>query len=153
MNIEIERKFTVNKIPNKITNSFVIEQFYMLIDKDFVQRLRIFNDKKAIISLKQNCSGLKRYEFEYEIPLVDARKIISIGNFLSIKKIRHELIIDNIKWEVDQFLEKNKGLVIAEVELQNEDQKLNLPKWIEKDVTNQNKYYNYNLATNPYISW
>ncbi len=153
MNIEIERKFTVNKIPNKITNSFVIEQFYMLIDKDFVQRLRIFNDKKAIISLKQNCSGLKRYEFEYEIPLVDARKIISIGNFLSIKKIRHELIIDNIKWEVDQFLEKNKGLVIAEVELQNEDQKLNLPKWIEKDVTNQNKYYNYNLAINPYISW
>ena len=153
MNIEIERKFTVNKIPNKITNSFVIEQFYMLIDKDFVQRLRIFDDKKAIISLKQNCPGLKRYEFEYEIPLVDARKIISIGNFLSIKKIRHELIIDNIKWEVDQFLEKNKGLVIAEVELQNEDQKLNLPKWIEKDVTNQNKYYNYNLATNPYISW
>ena len=153
MNIEIERKFTVNEIPKKITNSFVIEQFYMLIDKDFVQRLRIFNDKKAIISLKQNCSGLKRYEFEYEIPLVDARKIISIGNFLSIKKIRHELIIDNIKWEVDQFLEKNKGLVIAEVELQNEDQKLNLPKWIEKDVTNQNKYYNYNLAINPYISW
>ena len=153
MNIEIERKFTVNKIPEKITNSFVIEQFYMLIDKDFVQRLRIFDDKKAIISLKQNCSGLKRYEFEYEIPLVDAQKIISIGNFLSIKKIRHELIIDNIKWEVDQFLEKNKGLVIAEVELQNEDQKLNLPKWIEKDVTNQNKYYNYNLAINPYISW
>ena len=153
MNIEIERKFTVNKIPKKITNSFVIEQFYMLIDKDFVQRLRIFDDKKAIISLKQNCSGLKRYEFEYEIPLVDAQKIISIGNFLSIKKIRHELIIDNIKWEVDQFLEKNKGLVIAEVELQKEDQKLNLPKWIEKDVTNQNKYYNYNLAINPYISW
>ncbi len=153
MNIEIERKFTVNKIPKKITNSFVIKQFYMLIDKDFVQRLRIFDDKKAIISLKQNCSGLKRYEFEYEIPLVDAQKIISIGNFLSIKKIRHELIIDNIKWEVDQFLEKNEGLVIAEVELQNEDQKLNLPKWIEKDVTNQNKYYNYNLAINPYISW
>ena len=153
MNIEIERKFTVNKIPEKITNSFVIEQFYMLIDKDFVQRLRIFDDKKAIISLKQNCSGLKRYEFEYEIPLVDAQKIISIGNFLSIKKIRHELIIDNIKWEIDQFLEKNKGLVIAEVELQKEDQKLNLPKWIEKDVTNQNKYYNYNLAINPYISW
>ena len=153
MNIEIERKFTVNKIPEKITNSFVIEQFYMLIDKDFVQRLRIFDDKKAIISLKQNCSGLKRYEFEYEIPLVDAQKIISIGNFLSIKKIRHELIFDNIKWEIDQFLEKNKGLVIAEVELQKEDQKLNLPKWIEKDVTNQNKYYNYNLAINPYISW
>ena len=153
MNIEIERKFTVNKIPKKITNSFVIKQLYMLIDKDFVQRLRIFDNKKAIISLKQNCSGLKRYEFEYEIPLVDAQKIISIGNFLSIKKIRHELIIDNIKWEVDQFLEKNEGLVIAEVELQNEDQKLNLPKWIEKDVTNQNKYYNYNLAINPYISW
>ena len=57
MNIEIERKFTVNKIPNSITNSILIEQFYMLIDDNFVQRLRLFDDKEAIISLKQNCSG------------------------------------------------------------------------------------------------
>ena len=153
MNIEIERKFTVNRLPTDIVNSIDIEQFYMLIDDNFVQRLRIFDDHKAIISLKQNCAGLKRYEFEYSIPLSDAKKIISIGNFLSVKKIRHEVLIDGLKWEVDQFLDKNQGLVIAEVELESENQKLDLPLWIEKDVTNQNKYYNYNLATKPYISW
>ena len=153
MNIEIERKFTVNRLPTDIVNSIDIEQFYMLIDDNFVQRLRIFDNQKAIISLKQNCAGLKRYEFEYSIPLSDAKKIISIGNFLSVKKIRHEVLIDGLKWEVDQFLDKNQGLVIAEVELESENQKLDLPLWIEKDVTNQNKYYNYNLATKPYISW
>ena len=153
MNIEIERKFTVNRLPTDIVNSIDIEQFYMLIDDNFVQRLRIFNNQKAIISLKQNCAGLKRYEFEYSIPIADAKKIISIGNFLSVKKIRHEVLIDGLKWEVDQFLDKNQGLVIAEVELESETQKLDLPQWIEKDVTNQNKYYNYNLATKPYISW
>ena len=153
MNIEIERKFTVNRLPADIVNSIDIEQFYMLIDDNFVQRLRIFDDHKAIISLKQNCAGLKRYEFEYSIPISDAKKIIGIGNFLSVKKIRHEVLIDGLKWEVDQFLDKNQGLVIAEVELESETQKLDLPQWIEKDVTNQNKYYNYNLATKPYISW
>ena len=153
MNIEIERKFTVNRLPTDIVNSIDIEQFYMLIDDNFVQRLRIFNNQKAIISLKQNCAGLKRYEFEYSIPISDAKKIIGIGNFLSVKKIRHQVLIDGLKWEVDQFLDKNQGLVIAEVELESETQKLDLPQWIEKDVTNQNKYYNYNLATKPYISW
>ncbi len=153
MNIEIERKFTVNRLPTDIVNSIDIEQFYMLIDDNFVQRLRIFNNQKAIISLKQNCAGLKRYEFEYSIPISDAKKIIGIGNFLSVKKIRHQVLIDGLKWEVDQFLDKNQGLVIAEVELESETQNIDLPEWIEKDVTNQNKYYNYNLATKPYISW
>tara|TARA_A100001011_G_scaffold141359_1_gene149445 strand:- start:129 stop:590 length:462 start_codon:yes stop_codon:yes gene_type:complete len=153
LNIEIERKFTVNRLPTDIVNSIDIEQFYMLIDDNFVQRLRIFNNQKAIISLKQNCAGLKRYEFEYSIPISDAKKIIGIGNFLSVKKIRHQVLIDGLKWEVDQFLDKNQGLVIAEVELESETQNIDLPEWIEKDVTNQNKYYNYNLATKPYISW
>ncbi len=60
---------------------------------------------------------------------------------------------EGLKWEVDEFLGDNKGLVIAEVELENENQTIELPKWIGLDVTNQNKYYNYNLALNPYISW
>ena len=153
MNIEIERKFTVNELPSNISNSFLIEQYYMLIDDNFVQRLRIFDKQKAIISLKQNCSGLKRYEFEYSIPLNDVKKIIELGNFLNVKKIRNEIVIGHVKWEVDEFLEKNDGLVIAEVELESENQKIDLPKWINKEVTNQNKYYNYNLATKPYISW
>ena len=75
MNIEIERKFTVNKIPDNITNSIRIEQFYMLIDDNFVQRLRLFDDKEAIISLKQNCSGLKSMSLNIQYQYLMQKKL------------------------------------------------------------------------------
>tara|TARA_Y100001970_G_scaffold18125_1_gene20364 strand:- start:414 stop:875 length:462 start_codon:yes stop_codon:yes gene_type:complete len=153
MNLEIEKKFLIKKLPKNIKKSIHIEQYYMLIDKYFVQRLRFFDDKKSIISLKQNCSGMSRFEFEYEIPLPDAKKITSLGKFPNIKKIRHIIMHKGLKWEIDEFLGDNKGLMIAEVELDNEKQTIELPKWVSSDVTNQNKYYNYNLALNPYILW
>ncbi len=153
MNLEIERKFLVKELPKNIQKSIHLEQYYMLIDKYFVQRLRFFDNKKSIISLKQNCSGMSRFEFEYEIPLSDAKKIISIGEFLNIKKIRHIIMVDGIKWEIDEFLDKNKGLIVAEVELESEVQDINFPNWIDCEVTDQKKYYNYNLALNPYILW
>jgi len=153
MNIEIERKFLINKIPENCKKSIHIKQYYMHIDDNFVQRLRFFNNEKAIISLKQNCAGLSRYEFEYEIPLSDAKKIVSISNSNFTEKIRHIIYFDSIKWEIDEFLGDNKGLLIAEVELESEGQHITLPDWIDSEVTNQNKYFNYNLALKPYISW
>ena len=153
MNIEIERKFLINQIPKNFDNKFHIKQFYIHVDDKFVQRLRLFNNEKAIMSLKQNCSGLSRYEFEYEIPLKDAEKIVSIANACFIEKVRHIIYFDSIKWEVDEFLGNNKGLIIAEVELEHETQEIKFPDWIGKEVTNQNKYYNYNLALKGYISW
>ena len=153
MNIEIERKFLINKIPENCKKSIHIKQYYMHIDDNFVQRLRFFNNEKAIISLKQNCAGLSRYEFEYEIPLSDAKKIVSISNSNFTEKIRHIIYFDSIKWEIDEFLGDNKGLLIAEVELESEGQHIALPDWIDSEVTNQNKYFNYNLALKPYISW
>ena len=77
MNIEIERKFLIKCIPSDINNSIHIKQYYLYIDENFVQRLRLFNNKKSILSIKQNCEGMSRYEFEYEIPINDAKKIIS----------------------------------------------------------------------------
>ena len=153
MNIEIERKFLINKIPENCKKSIHIKQYYMHIDDNFVQRLRFFNNEKAIISLKQNCAGLSRYEFEYEIPLSDAKKIVSISNSNFTEKIRHIIYFDSIKWEIDEFLGDNKGLLIGEVELESEGQHIALPDWIDSEVTNQNKYFNYNLALKPYISW
>lgn len=153
MNIEIERKFLINKIPENCQKSIHIKQYYMHIDDNFVQRLRFFDNEKAIISLKQNCAGLSRYEFEYEIPLSDAKKIVSMSNSKFTEKIRHIIYFDSIKWEIDEFLGENKGLLIAEVELESEDQNIMLPDWIDSEVTNQNKYFNYNLALRPYISW
>jgi CYTH domain-containing protein len=153
MNIEIERKFLIKKIPENCEKSIHIKQYYMHIDDNFVQRLRFFDNKKAIISLKQNCAGLSRYEFEYEIPLLDAKKIVSMSNSKFIEKIRHIIYFNSIKWEIDEFLGDNKGLLIAEVELESENQDIMLPNWINSEVTNKNKYFNYNLALKPYISW
>tara|TARA_Y100001934_G_scaffold253400_1_gene318397 strand:+ start:141 stop:602 length:462 start_codon:yes stop_codon:yes gene_type:complete len=153
MNLEIERKFLINKIPDNCEKSIHIKQYYMHIDDYFVQRLRFFDNQKAIISLKQNCEGLSRYEFEYEIPLSDAQKIVSMSNSKFIEKIRHIIYFDKIKWEIDEFLGQNEGLLIAEVELDSEDQDVVLPEWVDAEVTNQHKYFNYNLAINPYILW
>ncbi len=153
MNIEIERKFLIQKIPKNLDSKFHIKQFYIHVDDKFVQRLRFFDNKKAIMSLKQNCAGLSRYEFEYEIPLEDAKKIVSITDSIFIEKIRHIVYYESMKWEIDEFLGNNKGLLIAEVELEDEKQKIKLPDWIVQEVTNQNKYFNYNLALRPYISW
>ena len=153
MNIEIERKFLIKKIPGHCKNKVHIKQYYIHVDDKLVQRLRFFDHQKTIISLKENCAGLSRYEFEYEIPLKDAQKIVSITNSKFIEKIRHIIYFDSMKWEIDEFLGDNKGLLIAEVELENENQKITLPDWIENEVTKQNKYFNYNLALRPYISW
>ena len=118
-----------------------------------MQRLRIFDNSEAILSFKQNCSGLSRYEFEYKIPLQDANKIIEISNPISIEKNRYIIEYKGLIWEVDQFLEYNKGLIIAEVELEEEKQNIVVPDWVDIEITNKKKYYNYNLALNPYFSW
>tara|TARA_B110000014_G_scaffold256293_1_gene239214 strand:+ start:445 stop:912 length:468 start_codon:yes stop_codon:yes gene_type:complete len=153
MNIEIERKFLIKEIPKNCEQKIHIKQYYIHVDDKFVQRLRFFDNQKTIMSLKQNCAGLSRYEFEYEIPLEDAKKIVSMTNSIFIEKIRHIMYYESMKWEIDEFLGNNKGLLIAEVELEDENQKIKLPDWIVKEVTNQNKYFNYNLALRPYISW
>ena len=70
-----------------------------------------------------------------------------------IEKNRHIFTYDNLKWDIDEFKGNNAGLVVAEIELDNEKQSIKLPKWINREVTNQNKYYNFNLALKPYILW
>ena len=153
MNLEIERKFLVNSLPNNGSKKIHIRQYYLSINDRMVQRLRFFNQKKSIISFKENCSGLSRYEFEYEIPFDDAKKMVEIMKPDSIEKIRHIIEYESIKWEVDEFLADNKGLIIAEIELKNEEQDIKLPDWIDYEISNDSKYYNYNLALNPYNFW
>ena len=153
MNIEIERKFLIKNIPNNKQNCFHIKQYYLSISEKIVQRLRVFDNSKAILSFKENCSGITRYEFEYKIPLQDANKIIEISNPIFIEKNRHIIECDFLTWEIDEFLGNNQGLIIAEVELEKENQKIALPDWVGIEVSNEKKYYNYNLALNPYILW
>jgi len=153
MNIEIEKKFLVKRIPLEIEDTIDIKQYYISNNKNIVQRLRIFNGKEAIISFKQKTSSISKYEFEYNIPLDDANKMIEILDVPFIHKSRHIIYIDSIKWEVDEFLDQNKGLVIAEVELKTENQTINIPDWVDTEVTDDNRFYNYKLAINPYSLW
>ena len=153
MNIEIERKFLIKELPLVFEETIHIKQYYLSNNKNMVQRLRIFNKENAIMSFKEKTSKMSKYEFEYNIPLEDANKMISIADVPFIDKKRHIIHIDSLKWEIDEFLDKNKGLIIAEVELRSEDQSINIPNWIDKEVTNDKKYYNYNLALKPYTLW
>ena len=153
MNIEIERKFLIKELPLVFEETIHIKQYYLSNNKNMVQRLRIFNKENAIMSFKEKTSKISKYEFEYNIPLEDANKMISIADVPFINKKRHIIHIDSLKWEIDEFLDKNKGLIIAEVELETEDQSIKIPNWIDKEVTNDKKYYNYNLALKPYTLW
>ena len=153
MNIEIERKFLIEELPLKFEETIHIRQYYLSNSQNMVQRLRIFNQEKAIMSFKEKTSKISKYEFEYTIPLKDANKMISIADVPFIDKKRHIIHIDSLKWEIDEFLDKNKGLIIAEVELKTENQSISIPNWVGKEVTDDRKYYNYNLALKPYILW
>ena len=154
MAIEIERKYLVdiNKLP-KLNNGFVIKQGYISTTNNTVVRVRIKNTK-AYLTIKGENNGMSRTEFEYEIPLNDANNMID--NLCSkpiISKVRYEIKHHNHIWELDIFEEENKGLIVAEIELQNENEKFELPIWIKQEVTNDNKYYNSNLIENPFCKW
>lgn len=150
-NKEIERKFLVD--PNKWipTNSSThIVQFY-LSDTPTV-RIRIAG-LQAFITIKGPSKGISRAEFEYRIPREDAEDMMKLAILPPVEKIRYDVQFDGLNWTVDVFEGKNKGLIIAEIELKSEDQKINLPDWVTEDVSEDKKYYNSNLAENPFTEW
>ena len=153
MNIEIERKFLVNNIPANISKTVIIKQYYIFVNEKIVQRLRFFNDEKAILSFKERNSSLSKYEFEYAISFKDAEKLVSFFDVPCISKKRHYIELNSLKWEVDEFLDKNKGLIIAEVELDKPNQKIKIPKWANSEVSKDEKYSNFNLALHPFTLW
>jgi adenylate cyclase len=110
--------------------------------------------ENAYLTLKGKNEGIRRLEFEYEIPVIDANELLS--NFCSttlIEKNRYILSIRETIWEVDEFLGENSGLVIAEVELSSEDANFSKPSWIGQEVSHDTKYYNYKLIKYPYSKW
>jgi CYTH domain-containing protein len=100
-----------------------------------------------------NKSGMSRYEFETEIPTSDADHLLSLCDQPLIEKTRYKYKHDNLIWEIDEFHGVNDGLVVAEVELESEDQQFEKPNFISEEVTGQVKYYNMMLLKNPYSTW
>ncbi len=154
MGIEIERKFLVKSDKWKsLGNRIFYQQGYLLIDKSRTIRVRTF-DEKGFLTIKGASVGIRRSEFEYEIPVDDARVIMeNLCEKPLIKKYRTKIKLNDLIWEVDEFIGENDGLVIAEVELENENQKIDIPSWIGEEVTGDIKYYNSMLIKNPFNMW
>ena len=154
--IEIERKFLV------LNNNFIalavaenrIVQGYLNSNPERTVRVRIKKNKGFLtIKGKGNDSGTTRLEWETEIPLVEAEKLLSVCENGVIDKIRYEIPSGKHTYEVDVFAEQNKGLVIAEIELSAENEFFEKPNWLGKEVTGDNRYYNAYLSNNPFVSW
>ena len=154
MTFEIERRFLIKNDNWKefITKKIVIEQGYLTKSlNDWIIRIR-FTGKDFKIALKKHIANFTNFEFEYSIPRSDGEKIMSnLTN--TIKKERFFLEVEKKSWIIDCFKEKNYPLEIAEIELSSEDEELNIPSFISKEITGQTQYFNFSLANKPFSEW
>ena len=153
MALEIERKFLVTSDNYKLNaKSVEIKQAYLSIDKAMAIRVRIENIQ-ASINIKSKKTERTNYEFEYVIPLDEARSLIGMSSYGLIEKTRFMVEYKGKIWEVDEFYGDNQGLIVAEIELDTEDEHFDFPDWIGEEVTTDFRYLNSNLAKSPFKSW
>ncbi|MEL4898683.1 CYTH domain-containing protein [Crocosphaera sp. Alani8] len=155
MAIEIERKFLViNDDWRCLGTGKVYKQGYIAAaDRMTTIRVRIVGHE-AYLTIKSKSEGISRNEFEYPIPLEDAQIMVdTLCDRPLIEKIRYKVNYDNLVWEIDEFQGENQGLIMAEVELQNENQIINIPTWVGEEVSHDSRYYNVNLTKHPYTTW
>jgi len=151
--VEIERKFLVNtELWKPLGNGSKIKQGYLSVDPDRVVRVRIADDK-AYITIKGKPKGIVRTELEYKIPLNEAEVMLKMCIDFPVEKTRFKEIVGNLMWEIDIFEGKNHGLVLAEIELTDENQKFDLPEWAGDEVSFDSRYYNSFLSKNPFKTW
>jgi adenylate cyclase len=154
--IEIERKFLVLSGEFK-THSYTqtrIVQGYLSSHPERTVRIRIKGDKGYLtIKGKSNVAGTMRTEWETEIPVADAEQLLLLCEKGAIDKIRYEIKAGNHVFEVDEFFGDNAGLVIAEIELNDENEAYDRPAWLGQEVTGDKRFYNSYLSNNPYLSW
>ncbi len=154
--IEIERKFLVKNetFKSESIKKQLITQAYLSSDPKRSVRIRIC-EQNAYITIKGQTSesGTSRYEWEKEINIDDAKQLMLLCREGVVTKIRHLIPFKNHKFEVDEFLKDNSGLVIAEIELSNENEDFERPRWLGKEVTGIKKYYNSQLSQNAYVNW
>ena len=145
MGTEIERKFLVNGLGWEKNAYRTIKQGYLCTDPDRTVRVRLL-DSEAFITIKGRPQGITRAEYEYYIPTQDAQELLKMCVGHIIVKKRFIVQLQTTLWEVDQFEGAHKGLVIAEVELQSEQQQFHRPSWLGEEVSDDPKF------TNSYLS-
>ena len=152
MGVEIERKFLVSGGGWRQGEGVAYAQGYLNRDPQRTVRVRIAGDT-AFLTVKGVSKGATRAEFEYEIPVADATQLLALSDGPVVRKLRRVIEHEGLAWEVDEFQGENAGLVVAELELESEDQTYAKPDWLGREVTDDPRYYNSNLAANPYSKW
>ena len=154
--IEIERKFLVisNDFKSEAFKNDIIMQGYLNSHSERTIRIRTKGENAFItIKGKSSESGLSRFEWEKEIPLNEAMELFKLCEPGTIEKIRYYVKAGTHVFEIDEFTGDNSGLIIAEVELVSEEDSFEIPNWLGKEVTGENKYYNSQLCNNPFKNW
>ena len=152
---EIERKFLVVSDDWRADagTGTVMVQGYMQSGKQSSIRVRLTDDK-AWLNIKSATLGVSRNEYEYEIPLADAREMLaSLCGDSVISKTRYRVPVASHTWEVDIFSGDNQGLVVAEIELSEEEEAFETPSWAGEEVSHDARYYNVCLVKHPYKDW
>lgn len=154
MGVEIERKFLVRDDRwRTLAQGVLLRQGYLSSVPERTVRVRI-EGERALLTIKGRTVGATRGEWEYPIPLEDARIVLdTVCERPIIEKYRYRISYQGTLWEVDEFLGDNLGLVIAEVELQEEGQPFARPGWIGEEVTHDARYFNTSLLRRPYSTW
>jgi CYTH domain-containing protein len=154
MPVEIERKFLVTGDGWRGAGAGTrYRQGYLSLQAGASVRVRASRDT-AYLTIKGETSGVSRAEYEYPIPLAHADELLDTLCIKPvIEKTRYRIEHRGLVWDVDEFAGENAGLVIAEVELESEEQAIELPEWVGDEVTGDPRYYNVSLVTNPFSKW
>ena len=154
MALEIERKFLVidDSWKPQVVRSHVLKQGYLASSPGPTVRIRT-SDESAFLTIKGKTIGFSRVEFEYEVPMEEALDLLKLSANTPIEKTRYIIKADGHVWEIDVFEGANHGLVLAEVELQSEDEQIVLPSWIGIEVSDDPRYFNSYLSQNPFNEW
>jgi adenylate cyclase len=154
MGVEIERKFLVcGEGWKTMRQGVLLRQGYLSSDPERIVRVRIESDS-AVLTIKGRTQGATRAEWEYPIPMADAQDFLNtLCERPVIEKYRYRIQYEGMIWEVDEFLGDNAGLIVAEIELEQEDQPFAKPDWLGAEVTGDKRYYNAQLLRHPYTRW
>ncbi len=152
MGTEIERKFLVKNDDWKSEKPTYFCQGYLNRDKLRTVRVRIAGEW-GLLTVKSLTTNATRAEFEYNVPLADAKAMLELCEKPLIEKNRYVIPFEGMDWEVDEFLGENEGLIVAEIELESESQQFVLPPWVGKEVTDDHRYFNSQLSIVPFSQW
>jgi len=154
LGIEIEKKFLLKGDKwRKLGKGIHYRQGYLNNARERVVRVRIINNR-GFLTIKGITVGATRLEYEYEIPKDECLAMLEgLAEKPIIEKARYKVDYKGLTWEIDEFFGENQGLIVAEVELESEDQKFEKPDWIGEEVTGDPRYFNSNLTHHPYTKW